>query len=266
MKLNTMKKMAIAMISMMFAFAATADMNDATLLFSTRGPDRYADDTPVQVGEMYALVWVRNGHDFAGIDMNGRAIDAENSAVVVALPLAAKSKRHGGVRCPATLFQIDAAFAEAHEDGTFALALLDTRVSDGKGGLAPSGRLDQVKGWGLVENSRIKAVGGSMPQIATNLGGVDGTTSTTTASAVPAGEEIPQPRITGIKVENGFVRLTVAGTSPRLLYNVVAHDRPGHRVTRRAATALQGQARADREIEFIFPVTSNQKFFTVSQN
>ena len=152
--------------------------------------------------------------------------------------------------------------AAQYAGGTYALALLDTRVSDGKGGLVASGRLDQVKGWGLVENSRIQAVSEGCAR-ATGL-----TAATTThASAVPAGEEIPQPRITGISVQDGYVTLKVVGTTSRMLYNVAAGDRPGRHHTRHAApVAAQGHARADREITLVMPVAENQRFFQVVRN
>ena len=241
----------------------TAQAADDTLLaFSTKGPDRYADGTPVLAGEVYAVVWMRAGSDFAGFDMNGQAIDADNNAVIVALPRGKYSARCGGVRCPKTLFQLTANVAAKYAGGTYALALLDTRVSDGKGGLVASGRLDQVKGWGLVEKSRVKAVSDGAAR-ATGLTDV----TTTHTSAVPAGEEIPQPRITGISVKDGYVTLTVKGTSSRLLYNVAAGDRPGRHRTRHAApVAVQGHARADREITLVMPVTEGQNFFQVVRN
>ena len=254
------KVLGIAGLVFLAGLAQAAD--DTLLAFSTRGPDRYADGTPVLEGEVYAVVWMRSGADFAGFDMNGQAVDTNDNAVVVALPRGVYSARCGGVRCPKTMFQINADVAAKYADGTYALALLDTRVSDGKGGLVPSGRLDQVKGWGLVANSRVKAVSDGCAR-ATDLANA----ATTRASAVPAGEEIPQPRITGISVQDGLVTLKVVGTSPRLLYNVAAGDRPGRHHTRHAApVAAQGHARADREITLVMPVAENQRFFQVVRN
>ena len=261
-------RITVALFVVSFSLTGYAASDDALMAFSTRGPDHYADGTPVQEGEMYALVWAKNGCEFAGLDMNCEAIDSENNALVVAMPLAKYSVRRGGAHCPTTLFQIDGELAKKYTGGTYALALLDTRVDDGKGGLKPSGRREDLKGWGLVEKSRISAVGGSGIVRATNAGGEKGA-ATTTASAVPAGEAdtIPQPRITGIRVEDGYVHLTVKGTSPRLLYNVTAGSHPGHRTSRRAAqTAKQGHKQADREIELIVPVREDQRFFTVTQN
>lgn len=250
-------------LSSLSVFAAS---DDVLLVFSTRGPDHYAEGAPVQEGEMYAVVWMAAGSEFAGFDMNGKVLDADNNALIVAMPLAKYSERRGGGYCPTTMFRIDAAVAKNYVGGTYALALLDTRVADGDDGLAPSGKIANLKGWSLVEKSRVSAVAGGGIAQAMDVGGANGTTAST-ASEVPAGEEIPQPRITGIKVEDGYVRLTVKGTSPRLLYNVAAGAHPGRRTNRRAALApIQGHARVDREIELIVPVSDNQRFFTVTQN
>lgn len=260
-----MIKKIFALMLLLIATAVLAGQNDALLAFSTKGPDRYADGTPVQVGEAYALVWSRSGCEFAGVDMNGQAVDPANNAVVVALPLA-KAKRNGDVHCPLTMFQIDEAFAASHADGTFALVLLDTRVANADGELVASGSLRQVNGWGFVEKSRVKAMGGSLVA-ATNAGDKDGRTQTTATSAVPAGENIPQPKITGIQVLDDYVVLTVKGTSPRLLYNVASGAKPGRHDNRHAAMgAVQGHARPDREIKIVTPVVPGQNFFQIIRN
>ena len=261
---NTIKKI-FALMLLLVTTVVVAGQNDALLAFSTKGPDRYADGTPVQVGEAYALVWSRTGFEFAGVDMNGQAIDPANNAVVVALPLA-KAKRNGDVHCPLTMFQIDEAFAASHADGMFALVLLDTRVANANGELVATGKLGQVNGWGFVEKSRVKAMGGSLVA-ATNAGDANGRAQTTATSAVPAGEDIPQPKITGIQVRDDYVVLTVTGTSPRLLYNVAAGAKPGHHATRHAAAcAVPGHANRGREITIVAPKVAGQNFFQVVRN
>ena len=263
--LKNIKNMLMAALVILGVAVVGAAQNDALIAFSTKGPDRYADGTPVQVGEAYALVWSRNGFDFAGVDMNGQAVDPANNAVVVALPLA-KAKRNGDVHCPLTLFQIDETFAAAHADGTFALILLDTRVVNAKGALVATGKLGQVNGWGFVEKSRVKAMGGSLVA-ATNAGDAEGRAQTTATSAVPAGEDIPQPKITGIQLQGDYVVLTVTGTSPRLLYNVAAGAKPGHHATRHAAAcAVPGHANRGREITIVAPKVAGQNFFQVVRN
>lgn len=260
-----LKIYALALMALVLPLVGWTASDDVLLVFSTRGPDHYADGTPVQPGEMYALVWTRPGCDFAGFDLNGAVLDATNNVLVVALPLAKTNPRVGGVHCPVTLFQIAATVAKRHIGGTYALVLLDTRVSDGQGGLRPSGRLADLKGWGFVDKARISSSGNGLAR-ALDAGGPHGAT-TTTVSAIPVGESLPQPRITDIQVENGLVRLTVKGTSSRLLYNVAAGSRPGGLTARRVAqTPKQGHERVDGEIEFVVPVQENRRFFSVTRN
>ncbi len=179
-----------------------AGSSDALLAFSTKGPDYYADGTPVQEGECYALVWTRNGSEFAGVDLNGQVVDTVNNAVVVALPLA-KAKSDGTVHCPTTLFQIDEAYAKAHAAGTFALILLDTRMGDNDGNLVATGALGQVNGWGFAAKSQVKAVAATPAAVPIADDAVCAKTDRT--SAIPAGEDIPQPKITGITTNRSDV-------------------------------------------------------------
>ena len=248
------------------ATVAVAAENDALMTFSTRGPDRYADGSPVGAGEVYALVWVRSGHAFAGVDLNGAPVDPANSAVLVAQPLAkVKSVRGETVGfCPPTLFQVPAAFADGHTDGSYALCLFDTRTPTGNG-LAPAGTGGAVQGWGLVENARIRCASGGA---ATALrSGADAGTVAAAKTAIPAGEKIPTPRITAIKVADGFVTLTVEGTSPRLLYNVASGGVPGRRTRTHAAHAPKsGRNRPDEELTFVVPVRAGENFFRIVRN
>lgn len=260
-----LKIYAWTLMALILSSVGWAASDDTLLVFSTRGPDHYADGTAVQPGEMYALVWMRSGCDFAGFDLTGTILDATNNALVVALPLARTDPRVGGAHCPVTLFQIAATETKRHVGGTYALALLDTRVSDGQGGLRPSGRITDLKGWGLVDKAHIASPGVGLAR-ALDAGGTHGAV-TTTASTIPVGESLPQPRITDIQVESGLVRLTVKGTSPRLLYNVTAGSRPGELFARHAALAAkQGHERIDGEIEFVVPVRDDRCFFTVTRN
>lgn len=257
---------ALQLLVVLSSLSVMAASDDVLLVFSTRGPDHYAEGAPVQEGEMYAVVWMAAGREFAGFDMNGKVLDADNNALIVAMPLARYSERIGGGYCPITMFRISGSVAKDFVGGTYALALLDTRAAAENGDLVPSGKIANLKGWSLVEKSSISAVVGGGVGQAIDAGAENGTT-VSTSSEVPAGEDVPQPRITGIKVQDGYVRLTVKGTSPRLLYNVAAGAHPGRRTDRRAALSpIQGHARADREIELIVPVRDDQSFFTVTQN
>lgn len=250
---------------MLIATLVFAGADDVLLAFSTRGPDCYADGSSVLVGECYALVWMREGTEFAGIDLNGNAVDTNNNEVVAALPLA-KARRDGAVRCPMTLFQINKTYAQAHTNGSYALVLLDTRKMNADGTkLVATGNSSQVNGWGFATKSRVKAVSGGV--IDSTAKEDDVGVKASDKSVIPADENIPQPRITGIQVKNGYVWLTVKGTSPRLLYNIASGSRPGSIDKRHAATApVQGHSRADREITVITPVEKGQNFFRVIRN
>ena len=60
--------------------AAAAVSEDAGIIgFSTKGPDRSADGTPVLDGEVYALVWTRSGTAFAGFNVDGTLVDQDNA-------------------------------------------------------------------------------------------------------------------------------------------------------------------------------------------
>lgn len=257
-----MKILMKVLAALLLSVAARAGETDALVTFSTRGPDRYADGTPVKAGEVYALVWVREGQAFAGVDLNGAPVDPVNSVVVMAHPLAKEKVVGGEVRgyCPPTLFQVPAAFAEAHADGSYALCLLDTRTATGAG-LVPTGDPKRVQGWGLVEGARIRCAKGSLAH-----GATDGMTAGT-ASALPAGESFPRPRITAIEMAGDHVALKVAGTSPRLLYNVATGATPQRSDRAYAAAAPQGgRPHAHEELTLIVPRREGQNFFRVVRN
>ena len=262
---NTFKKiLGIALIAVSAIFA-NAGQDDAMLLFRTTGPDRYADGTPVLEGEVYALVWSRNGHSFAGVTLDGQAVDAANNAIVVALPRGKWSKKVQGVHCPNTMYQLDGAIVDKYADGQFSLVLFDTRVSDGKGGFKVGGAGACVQGWGEVANSRVIARKSQLTNAANGEGEIKAVA--TTSSTITDDAAVPQPVITGIQVQDDCVVLTVKGTDARLLYNVASGDKPNCRANRHAARAAkQGHARADREITIVVPKAEGQNFFKVVRN
>ena len=70
-----MKKSMIAIFAgLMSAATFAASPDDVVLAFSTRGPDKYADNSPVVNGEYYAVVWMAEGVEAANvvIDSNGK--------------------------------------------------------------------------------------------------------------------------------------------------------------------------------------------------
>ena len=185
------------------AFAATAAINDALLAFSTVGPDKYADGTTVLDGECYALVWTKNGATFGGIAADGTAI-AETDEIVLVAPVAKDG------HCPNVLFQIDSAKADALADGTYGVYLLDTRVA-ANGTTKPAGvkngKLSLVNGYGLT--TKATKVGKATAGGAAKAEEKDSEGGQVVGAGAAAPKDLPQPKITSIKIEGDYVKLTV---------------------------------------------------------
>ena len=167
--------------------------DDALISFSTKGPDLYSDGTVVADGEVYALVWSKDGV-FEGFSADGKPLDSEDKIVLAA------SLAKGG-RCPSVLFQIPANLASDLSPGKYAVYLLDTRVVvDGKSrpkGLA-DGKVGLLNASGAVSSSL--SVEKSSSAVADILGSI----AHLPASA-PSG--LAQPKIKAIEVgaENVFI-------------------------------------------------------------
>lgn len=250
-----------------FSFAQGAER--PPLEFSTPGPDVYADGTPVLPGEVYALVWTRDGVKFEGVDLDGRPVNSADNAVVVAASLAKRKKTHDGRvvgYLPSTVFTLPENFAESHPNGRYAICLFDTRRSNGVGGLVPfrcgESRLT-VHGWGIVDGfvaqtpARLQAVVPEEPPESVGL-------VAATSSALPADEVVPKLRITSLRVEEDRVVLKVTGTHPRLLYGVASGGNPGCEDRTHAAAEPQvGRDDAADEVTLEVPKRDGQTFFRV---
>ena len=134
------------------ARVGAAGADDVSLVFSTRGPDRYSDGSVVQDGECYALVWSADGV-FEGFDASGAPLDADD--VVVNVGAVARKGR-----CSAS-FDVAASVVDQLKDGYFSVYLLDTRVRRGAGVVpagADKGRPKALNGYGRVaENVSVVA-------------------------------------------------------------------------------------------------------------
>ena len=236
-----------ALVVFGFVGVVQAGVGDLALVCSTRGGDTYSDGTPVVDGECYALVHTAEGATFQGFTADGRALNPVQSYVALAADLA-----EGG-RCPPTLFQVLEANAESRTNGVWELFLLDTRGADGKpAGVDAKGALRRVNAWrrvpGKIRAKRGSALAGgafeavAADQSADRLAGG--------AGAVPA--DAPKPRITGIQVVDGQVRLTVADTVPYLTYDVDGAAAPhdfGRRSRRMARRARDGRVGGEITLE-----------------
>ena len=238
------------------AFAATAAIDDALLAFSTVGPDKYADGTTVLDGECYALVWTKNGATFGGIAADGTAV-AETDKIVLLAPVAKDG------RCPNVLFQIDSAKADELADGTYGVYLLDTRVvSNGttKPAGIKNGKLSLVNGYGLATKATKagKATAGGV----TTAEEKDSEGGQVVAAGAAAPKDLPQPKITSIKIEGDYVKLTVQNLPGFMRVSsgadVSADDAQG------AAQATDGKT--DEVILYAPKAAAGSGFFKVIRN
>lgn len=190
------------------ASGAFADAANVLVSFSTVGPDTYADKTPVLDGEWYALVWSKDGV-FEGVGIDGKAVDPNDEVVMMA------SLAKGG-RCPYTIFQIDSKSVKAHDDGTYAVYLLDTRNAARTAVAAK----DEATGLPKMLNGTLAAA--SYAAAAATAGGVTAKTATGAASWAPSGipADVPPPQIVSFKPNGAQVEISVDGMVPGVQYNV----------------------------------------------
>ena len=247
--MKNMILMAIAVVAISAPLSAGQD--NLLMKFSTVGTDTYADGTTmVSDGEFYALVWVKTGATFAGFNADGTVVDAENNALICAVPYAENG------HCPETVLEIDRVLADAYAGaGAFELHVMDTRDAEGK----PKGKLaDGVNASGSAAKFSLSAwTAGEVESVSAKQG-----TLAATASALPP--SIPQPKITSIKVKNGIVKLTVQGTSRLLRYGVKSGDVPSD-LAPLPLEAGVADGNDFGEIEIEVPAEKGGKFFSIGR-
>ena len=200
--------MTIAMLAA--AGAAFAGQDNMLAIFSTQPTDTYADGSRVEDGESYALVWTRDGAEFAGITVDGRAAGDQNDNRVLCIAPLAKDGH-----CPEVVVEVDKVLADRYAaTGRFSLHLLDTRRADG----TPGGVAAGVNGYAAAQSFKLKAASQEQ-SLAANASLVS------SATILPA--SIEPPKIKSIEVRDGIVRLTVARTSRLLRYGVSSGSAPG---------------------------------------
>lgn len=233
--------------AMFCACAALAGKKETTpVWFMTGGdePDRYADGTPVGAGESYMLVWIRNGCEFKGVTVTGKAVDADNSKVIA---ICNKRSTDDG-KCPPLLVSFDPdELAEYKKNGRFSVVLLDTRRADGVPG-------------GINAGVNASAAGAPVNGGAGFNGAVNAQSGISVASKLSGIGDLPLPKVKSIELKNGIVRLTVEGTTPLMRYDVASGDRPSGL---KRAKRLDGEYGRDMVIEM--PATGKSGFFSVNR-
>lgn len=187
-----MKKIVSIVLSVLFTNLYANSVEDSAIVFSTVGPDKYADGSTVLDGELYALVWTADGV-FEGFSADGKALDA-NDKIIVASPLAKDG------HCPKVMFQIPK--KNAVNNGKFEFFLMDTRVTSQAGVVAPrgakDGQVELLNGYGKVAaDIALSSISSKAENAAiANLN-----------SAAPKNSS--QPRVKSMRIEGDEVVLTV---------------------------------------------------------
>ena len=204
-----MNRMVVFLAAAAFASAAFAAANDGLVVFSTKGPDKYADGATVMDGECYALAWTPSGSDGVKVAADGTAQGGE---IALVAPVAK------GGRCPKVLFEVDAADLEAkYKDGSWSVILLDTRRWGADGTAKPAGtvngKVGVVNATGVVAGGGVKVAASERTTLGSSAPAVSGS-----ETAVPAGA--PKPLITAIKVDGANVFVSVKNTVPYIQYGL----------------------------------------------
>ena len=247
-----MKKILFTMVSAALAGVAFAAANDTLITFSTKGPDTYANGDKVLPGECYALVFDKDGEPFT-VAADGTTTGGE---IVLVAPVARKG------RCPKVLFEVDAALASTKyaEGGSWKVYLLDTRRYGANGTtLAPlkNGKPTLVNAAGVVCDAAITLSSGAQNSLA-----VDSSTTTATASELPAGFD-KQPKIAGIDFFGDKVFVTVENTVPYLAYDLSEGGTPDD-VSKKVNDPRTGGD--DGTVVLVAPKKDGGAFFRVGRN
>ena len=240
---------------------AFGGIDDTVVTFSTKGPDKYADDVTVLDGEYYALVWVKKGATFAGVTTDGKAVDETNNKILLKAPVAK------GGKCPNIQYTIDEAYYSKNNlaSGELFVYLLDTRKF-------------QVDANGeIVKDADGKPVAVSCGQGSALVNGYGDTgavvsgkqTSADVAGAVAAGAKAAIPaigknlRIRDIKLIDGNVYLYVRGSLPSVRYGLKFGNKPN--ALKKGTKEKYGRG-IDEDLIIVTPQTDGAQFFGVEAN
>lgn len=247
-----MKKSLIGFcLAAVLASVSFAGSDDVIVLFSTPGPDAYADGSQVLDGECYALVWTPIGEAFAGIGSDGVA--KGGSRVLLKAPVAK------GGRCPCVQFTVDGAYYEANglSNGTMAVYLLDTRryKTDAAGVIT-----SEVASWGR-NSTLVNGYGATGGTVSGRFASAfaSSAATTTSAAAIPQGGD--GLRIRDIQLIEGNVYIYARGTLPSMRYELKAGGAPANLAADGKQRYGEGES---KDLIIVTPQKSGAQFFSIS--
>lgn len=228
-------KKTIAVLFALLAGVVFAGANDLLIMFSTPGPDVYADGSAVLDNESYALVWT--------------AANGEQTTVLT-VPVAKDGK------CPPVLFDVDEADAAKYTGGTWGVYLLDTRdfAKDATGKTLAALKADG-------QPSVINVTAAVTDGLAKSSGFATATSASGVASSAYDLSEVKSPTVTKIEIVGANVVVTVKDTVPFLSYTLQSGDDVTSFTVPEGADAANGAA---GEIKLVTPKKDGAQFFKVT--
>jgi len=224
---------------------AFAGMNNLRIMFSTPGPDTYADGTEVKAGERYALVWKANAQAEFSI-----AADGTTSGGDVILVYPTREDGH----CTPVLFQADEGWMKekGYNTGSWSVYLMDTRLADGGYSKLGADGLPTVVNASGVATAAVDVQGSATPS---------GTVASADQTALPDG--VTDPVVQSIEFDAQFVYVTVTNTFSSLQYTLASGDEPGSLSADAGANAKNGDDKATGAITIVTPKKEGSGFFQV---
>lgn len=224
-------------IAALFALATAASFAGTLQIgFFTPGPDKYADGSVVLDGECYALVYT-----------------TETSQETVRIYSGALDGK-----CKPVVFCLDEEETAKYQGGTWGVYLLDTRdfATDATGktlAAVEDGVPTVINVKAAVTDGIAKTSGGSsaVPTEGVAAGAYD-----------LAGANVPNPVVTGIKIEGANVIVTVKNTVPFVGYTLESGDSVSTFAVPEGAESKNGDAAG--EIDLVVPKKDGAQFFKVS--
>lgn len=236
----------LAVVAAVVTVSAAAAPQNPRVIFSTVGPDVYADGTTVLDGERYALVWAEPGVEEVVFMADG---STSGGVMVSALDGGSNGK------CETCQYEIDAAKMSEYEGGTWFVYMLDTRQWDADGNVSLCSGLGVVNAAGKVPESQV------FPRMLTAVRAEDCPAATAaTPSAVPEGTA--NPVVADIRIDGAEVCVSATNTVPYIQYTLLSADAPDADKFEPAGSAPQtGAADLEGALEFRLPLSESGKAF-----